>query len=339
MTKVAIVILNFNGEKLLRQFLPSVLQHSPQAEVIVADNGSTDDSIIVLKKEFPSVRLITLEKNFGFCGGYNRALQQVDADVYVILNSDIEVTPGWLVAPVALLERDKTIAAVQPKIISYREKNKFEYAGAAGGFIDTLGYPFCRGRVFDHVEEDRGQYNDEREIFWATGACLIIRSSVFRQFKGFDEDFFAHMEEIDLCWKIIRSNQKVFYCGSSTVFHLGAGTLAYDNPRKTYLNFRNGLALIYKHFTSVELIFKLPTRILLDWLAAFMFLLKGKSKNATAVFHAHRDFFRAWRVNRVKRRINIEQYPSYPRRSIHPGLIIFDYYLRKKKTVEVSSPR
>jgi GT2 family glycosyltransferase len=339
MTKVAVVILNFNGENLLRQFLPSVIQHSPQAEIVVADNGSTDDSLALLKKEFPGVRAVILDKNYGFCGGYNRALQHVNADLYVILNSDIEVTSNWLIAPLKLLENDKSVAAVQPKILSYKEKNKFEYAGAAGGFIDTLGYPFCRGRVFDHVEEDRGQYNDEREIFWASGACLIIRSSAFHKFNGFDEDFFAHMEEIDLCWKINRSNQKIFYCGHSTVYHLGAGTLAYDNPRKTFLNFRNGLALIYKHMGSGELVFKLPFRMMMDWLAALIFLLKGKSKNASAVFEAHADFFRQAKKNSVKRRAIVDQYPTYDRRTIHPGLIIFDYFLRKKKTYTINSPK
>ena len=333
MTRVAVVILNFNGEKLLRQFLPSVLQHSPQAEVIVADNGSTDDSQSILKTQFPGVRVIALEQNFGFCGGYNRALQSVDAEIFVILNSDVEVTPAWLDAPIALLKKDSSIAAVQPKILSYRERNKFEYAGAAGGFIDTLGYPFCRGRIFDHVEEDRGQYNDERQIFWASGACLIIRASVFRQFSGFDEDFFAHMEEIDLCWKINRSNQKVFYCGKSTVYHLGAGTLGYDSPHKTFLNFRNGLTLIYKHLNPVELWYKLPFRVLLDWTAAVMFLFKGKSKIAGAVFDAHNRFFNDLNQNRTKRREIQNKYPNYPRTYIHPGLIIFDYYLRKKKTV------
>jgi GT2 family glycosyltransferase len=339
MTKVAVVILNFNGENLLRQFLPSVIQHSPQAEIVVADNGSTDDSLALLKKEFPGVRAVILDKNYGFCGGYNRALQHVNADLYVILNSDIEVTSNWLIAPLKLLENDKSVAAVQPKILSYKEKNKFEYAGAGGGFIDTLGYPFCRGRVFDHVEEDRGQYNDEREIFWASGACLIIRSSAFHKFNGFDEDFFAHMEEIDLCWKINRSNQKIFYCGHSTVYHLGAGTLAYDNPRKTFLNFRNGLALIYKHMGSGELVFKLPFRMMMDWLAALIFLLKGKSKNASAVFEAHADFFRQAKKNSVKRRAIVDQYPTYDRRTIHPGLIIFDYFLRKKKTYTINSPK
>jgi len=327
MTKIAVVILNFNGEKLLPQFLPSVIQFSPQAEVIVADNASTDRSLSILKKDFPAVKIITLEKNFGFCGGYNRALKQVIADYYVILNSDVEVTEGWLRDPIKLLESDESIAAVQPKILSYREKNKFEYAGAGGGLIDTLGYPFCRGRVFDHVEEDRGQYDDQREIFWATGACLILRSKAFLQFEGFDEDFFAHMEEIDLCWKIIRSGQKVFYCGASKVYHLGAGTLGYDNPRKTFLNFRNGLTLIYNHLPFAELLYKLPFRILLDWLAAFIFLVKGKSKSTSAVFSAHIDFFRNLKTNRTKRKKIIAAYPTYPKKNIHPGLIIFDYYL------------
>jgi hypothetical protein len=333
MTRVAVVILNFNGEKLLRQFLPSVIQHSPQAEVIVADNGSTDESQSVLRTHFPTVRVIALEQNFGFCGGYNRALKSVDAEIVVLLNSDVEVTPGWLDGPLKLLQKDSSIAAVQPRILSYRDRHKFEYAGAAGGFIDTLGYPFCRGRLFDHLEEDRGQYNDERQIFWASGACLIIRSSVFHQFGGFDEDFFAHMEEIDLCWKINRSNQKVFYCGKSIVYHLGAGTLEYENPRKTFLNFRNGLIMIYKHLSPVELWYKLPFRILLDWTASLLFLFKGKSANAGAVFDAHNHFFNTIGQNRRKRAEIQSKYPNYPRTYVHPGLIIFDYYLRKKKTL------
>ena len=249
MSRTAIVILNYNGEKLLPQFLPSVLQHSADAEIIVADNASSDQSIALLKKNFPKIRLIQLDENYGFCGGYNRALRQIHADYYVLLNSDVEVTAHWLTSMTQLLDSHPGIAAVQPKILSYHQKEKFEHAGAGGGFIDSLGYPFCRGRIFDHIEEDTGQYNDELPVFWCSGACMMIRSEAYHAFGGFDEDFFAHMEEIDLCWKLHRTNQSVYYCGKSTVYHVGAGTLGYGNPRKIFLNFRNGLALIYKHFT------------------------------------------------------------------------------------------
>ncbi|HEY3404053.1 MAG TPA: glycosyltransferase family 2 protein [Ohtaekwangia sp.] len=332
MSRTAVVILNFNGEKFLRQFLPSVIQFSSEAEVIVADNGSSDQSISILEKEFPGVRIIRLEKNYGFCGGYNKALAQVDADYFVLLNSDIEVTPHWLQPMIRLLDQDQTIAAVQPKILSYHKRNLFEYAGAAGGFIDSLGYPFCRGRIFSHTEEDTGQYNDQRQIFWATGACLMIRSKVWHQFNGLDEDFFAHMEEIDLCWKLQRAGYKVFYSGLTAVYHVGAGTLGYGNPRKTYLNFRNGLALIFKHLGSGEILYKLPLRIMLDWIAALSFLLKGDPSNFAAVFKAHFHFLRSLGRNQEKRKALQKDYPGYAQTTIHPGLILLDFYFRRKKT-------
>jgi GT2 family glycosyltransferase len=335
MTKTAVVILNYNGEKFLRQFLPSVIQHSDNASIVVADNCSTDRSLTILKDEFPTVRVIELKENYGYCGGYNRALRQVDAEYFVLLNSDIEVTAGWLNAMEQLFDRNPNIQAMQPKVLSFHNKSLFEYAGAAGGFIDILGYPFCRGRIFNHVETDNGQYNDEREVFWATGACLMIRSSAYSTFGGLDEDLFAHMEEIDLCWKINRSGGKVFYCGKSTVYHVGAGTLAYENPRKTYLNFRNGLVMIYKHFTSVELYTKIPIRLALDWLAAMVFLFTGKGQHARAVLNAHNDFFKNLGVSRKKRHVIQTAYPDYPRTNIHPGLIIFDYYFRRKKTTTI----
>ena len=291
MSRTAVVILNYNGEKLLQQFLPSVIQHSSEAEIIVADNNSSDQSISFVQQTFPQIRIIQLDQNYGFCGGYNRALKQVVADYYVLLNCDIEVTSQWLVPMISLLDNDPTIAAVQPKVLSYQNKNKFEHAGAAGGFIDSLGYPFCRGRIFDYVEEDQGQYNDQREVFWATGACLMIRSEAFKKFGGFDEDFFAHMEEIDLCWKLQRAEQKVFYCGKSTIYHVGAGTLSYRNPKKVFLNFRNGLSLLFKHLNAGELIYKLPLRILLDVIAALQFLIKGEAGSFAAVIRAHGNFF------------------------------------------------
>ncbi len=331
MSHTAVVILNYNGEKLLQQFLPSVIQHSHQAEIIVADNGSTDQSLAILARDFPSVRIVALDKNYGFCGGYNHALKQVEADYYVLLNSDVEVTPGWLESTVRLLDNNKEIAAVQPKVLSFRQKNKFEYAGAAGGLIDSLGYPFCRGRIFAHVEEDKGQYNDEVEIFWATGACMIIRSKLYHQFQGLDEDFFAHMEEIDLCWKLHRAGYKIYYSGKSTVYHVGASTLDYNSPRKTYLNFRNGLSLIFKHLSSSEMIYKLPVRILLDWLAAFIFLIRFQPRNTLAVLRAHLHFFRNLSRDKAKRRAIHKEYPTYPRSVISKGIILVDYYLMGRK--------
>jgi GT2 family glycosyltransferase len=331
MIKTAVVILNYNGGKLLPEFLPSVIQYSSGAEIYVADNASTDNSIEVLERDFPTVHRIQLEKNFGFCGGYNRALAQVTAEYYVLLNSDVQVTNGWLDPMVRLLDSDSKVAAVQPKILSYRNRNLFEYAGAAGGFIDSLGYPFCRGRIFETVEEDTHQYDDERSIFWATGACFIIRASVYKNFKGLDEDLFAHMEEIDLCWKIQRTGSKVMYTGASTVYHLGAGTLGYDSPKKVYLNFRNGLILIYKHLDGSEVYYKLALRIILDWAAAGLFLLKGKIKHASQVIKAHFHFFGSMGKSRLKRREIQQKYPSYSKESIYKGVIVFDYYLKGMK--------
>jgi GT2 family glycosyltransferase len=338
MTSVSVVILNYNGSELLRQFLPSVIRHSSPAEIIVADNGSTDHSINVLQSEFPQIRIIRLDKNYGFCGGYNRSLQQVTSSYYVLLNSDVEVTPGWLAPLISLFDQHPDVAAAQPKILSYRDKKKFEYAGAAGGFIDILGYPFCRGRIFDHVEDDHGQYDDKREVFWATGACLMVRSEAYHMFGGLDEDMFAHMEEIDLCWKINRSGKKIFYCGTSSVYHLGAGTLEYDNPRKTYLNFRNGLVLIFKHLDPLELPFKIMLRMALDWLAAVVFLLKGRPKNSMSILKAHLHFLKDIGRHREKRRTIRNTYPSYSRLNIHPGLIVFDYYLRSRKRLRSVVP-
>jgi GT2 family glycosyltransferase len=331
MSRTAVVILNYNGEKLLQQFLPSVIQYSSEAEIIVADNNSSDRSITFLQQTFPQVRIVQLDKNYGFCGGYNRALQEVVADYYVLLNSDIEVTSQWLSPMTSLLDRDPTVAAVQPKVLSYHNKNKFEYAGAAGGFIDVLGYPFCRGRVFDFVEEDQGQYNDQRQVFWATGACLTIRSEAFKKFGGFDEDFFAHMEEIDLCWKLQRTGQKVFYCGKSTIYHVGAGTLSYRNPRKVYLNFRNGLSLLFKHLNTGELLYKLPLRILLDVIAAFQFLIKGEGGNFAAVIKAHATFLFNLGRDLGKRQAIRKAFPTYSDTMVYKGSVVVDYFLKGKR--------
>lgn len=330
MSRTAIVILNFNGEKLLPKFLPIVIKHSREAEIIIADNCSSDQSISFVSKTFPGIRVIQLDKNYGYCGGYNRALRQVEADYFVLLNSDVEVTVDWLKPMIDLLDRDVSIAAVQPKILSFINRTQFEHAGAGGGFIDSLGYPFCRGRVFDHIEVDLGQYNDTREIFWASGACLMIRAETFKKF-GFDEDFFAHMEEIDLCWKIHRTGQKILYCGSSTIYHEGAGTLPYRDPRKTYLNFRNGLSLLLKHLGSGELLYKLALRILFDWIAAFQFLIKGELRNSSAILRAHGRFVLNLRRDHRKRRKLRKSYPTYDNAMIYEGSIVIDYYLRGKK--------
>ena len=331
MSRTAVVILNYNGEKLLRQFLPSVIQYSSEAEIIVADNNSSDRSISFLQQTFPQIRIIQLDKNYGFCGGYNRALKEVVADYYVLLNSDIEVTSEWLGPMASILDHDPTIAAVQPKVLSYHNKNKFEHAGAAGGFIDVLGYPFCRGRIFDYVEEDHGQYNDQREVFWATGACLMIRAEAFKKFGGFDEDFFAHMEEIDLCWKLQRTGQKVFYCGKSTIYHVGAGTLSYRNPRKVFLNFRNGLSLLFKHLNTGELVYKLPLRILLDVIAAFLFLIKGDAGSFAAVLRAQVKFLFSLRRELRKRQEIRNALPTYSDAMIYKGSVVVDYFLKGKR--------
>jgi GT2 family glycosyltransferase len=334
MSKTAVVILNYNGEKLLSQFLPSVIEYSKNATVIVADNASTDKSLDVLKTQYPAVQVIKLDQNFGFCGGYNRALKQVDADYYVLLNSDVEVTAGWLDPLIVLLDSNSSIAAAQPKILSYRQKDTFEYAGAGGGFIDSLGYPFCRGRLFDITEKDNGQYNDTREIFWATGACMIVRSKVYHELSGLDEDFFAHMEEIDLCWKIQRSGSKVYYCGSSKVYHLGAGTLSRSNPRKTYFNFRNGLSLLAKHWSIAVLFLKLPLRLILDYVAAFKFLVTGSSGDAVAIFRAHHHFILNLGKTFSKRKILLSKYPT-SKRNTYRGSILWEHYILRRKKIKV----
>lgn len=335
MTSIAVVILNYNGEKLFAQYLPSVVRYSQEAAIFVADNGSTDQSLRVLKTAFPQVSILELGANYGFCGGYNRALQQIKADYYLLLNTDVEVTEGWLRPLKALLDSRPEIAAVQPKILSSTNRSVFEYAGAGGGFLDALGYPFCRGRLFDHLEADEGQYDDVRPVFWASGACMMIRAEKFHAHGGFDEALFAHMEEIDLCWKLNRSGSLVYYSGESRVYHLGAGTLAYQHPRKTYLNFRNGLALIFKHLDTDELWWKLPLRLVLDWLAALLFLLKGQGRNSLSVLRAHADFLTQLPGLRQKRLSIRTKFPDYPRQNMHPGLIIFDYYLHKRKAVLV----
>lgn len=290
--RIAVVILNYNGAEMLRRFLPSVVKFSPEADVIVADNASTDNSVEVMRNEYPDVRLIKLDKNHGFADGYNKALQQVTADYYLLLNSDVEVTEGWLAPLLSLMDANDDIAACQPKLLSYKEKSLFEYAGGAGGFIDRYGYPFCRGRIFDTVEKDNGQYNNVTDIFWATGAALMIRSADYWATGGLDGSFFAHMEEIDLCWRLRARGRRIVCIPDSTAYHVGGATLAKSNPRKTFLNFRNNLLMLYKNLPSQELSSVMLRRGLLDYVAAIKFLLSGNIGDFKAVIAARREFAR-----------------------------------------------
>lgn len=289
--KVAVVILNWNGKDFLQKFLPNVLSHSPDGSVYVADNASTDDSINLLKEKFPEVNIVINQSNGGFAKGYNDALQKIEAEYYVLLNSDVEVSANWIEPIIKLMDIDRSIAACQPKILDYNNNNKFEYAGAAGGFIDKYGYPFCRGRIFGEIEEDTNQYNDIREIFWATGACMFVRASVYHNLQGFDEDYFAHMEEIDLCWRMKNTGHKIFVVPTSVVYHVGGGTLNKVNPRKTFLNFKNNLITLVKNDQSGFLFFKFIYRLKLDGLAGIVFILKGDLKHCIAIIKAHFSFY------------------------------------------------
>lgn len=323
MTKTAVVILNYNGEDHLKKFLPSVLEHSKLAEIIVADNKSTDSSLAFLKSNFPEVRTITLNDNYGFAGGYNEALKEVEADYFVLLNSDVEVTSHWLEPLVQFLDSNQEYAACQPKVKDFSNKEQFEYAGAAGGFIDSLGYPYCRGRVFDTIEEDHGQYDQPSDIFWSTGACMIIRSKVYRELGGLDADFFAHMEEIDLCWRIQSAGYKIKAIPSSVVYHLGGGTLSKLNPFKTYLNFRNGLQMLIKNLPLIHLILKVPLRVLLDWLAALKFLLEGHGKHFISVLKAHMNV--TFKIRSIIKKRHVVSKPN------NRKVLVVEYYLKGRK--------
>lgn len=332
MGKAAVVILNYNGSKYLQKFLPGVIANSEGYRVIVADNCSTDDSVSLLDKDFPSVEIIKNSTNQGYSHGYNEALSKVkDVDYYILLNSDVDVTPGWIDPIIAMMDKDESIVAAQPKILDYNKKTHFEYAGAAGGFLDTLGYPFCRGRLFLNLEQDMGQFNDVQQIFWATGACFFVRASTFHELGGFDTDFFAHMEEIDLCWRMNSAGYKVYYNGQSKVYHVGGGTLDKSNPKKTYLNFRNGLSLLYKNYTTRELWLKLPIRILLDIIAAFKFMLLDSLQDGLAVFKAHLHFLGEMRNNYAKRRKTAKLKKIYKIPTIYKGSIVLAYFIKGKR--------
>lgn len=328
----AVVILNWNGEEQLKTFLPSVVINTPNAEIILADNASTDDSIAWAKKQYPGVRIILLSENFGYAGGYNEALKFVDSEFLVLLNSDVEVTPGWLEPMIEALQANITIAACQPKILSYKEKDLFEYAGAAGGFIDKYGIPFCKGRILNSIEKDSHQYNYSDSIFWATGACFCIRNSVYKRIGGFDADFFAHMEEIDLCWTIHRLGYTISYIPNSSVYHVGAATLKKSNPRKTFLNFRNSLWMLQKHLPSNELFLILFLRMCFDALAAMNYLFKGEWKNFNAVFQAHMSFYFSSTNKGKRKKLSIYPYYYSDSKVIIPKSIILSYYFKGVKT-------
>ncbi|MBL7980952.1 MAG: glycosyltransferase family 2 protein [Flavobacteriales bacterium] len=308
MARTAVVILNYNGRHLLERFLPGVLAHSPGAELIVADNGSSDGSLEWVHSAHPTVRRLDLKKNLGFAGGYNAALAQVEADRFVLLNSDVEVTAGWLEALGARLDADPRMAACQPKVLAHADPGRFEHAGAAGGCIDRNGYPFCRGRIFEITEPDSGQYDDDTEVFWATGACLMIRAEAFHEVGGFDEALFAHMEEIDLCWRLRRRGWRIGYTSAARVLHVGGGALGYGSPFKTYLNFRNSLIVLTKNLRSRALFLRLLRRLVLDGFAALKFLLEGHPAHAGQVVRAHWSYFAALpRIMRQRRTLLAEE--------------------------------
>jgi GT2 family glycosyltransferase len=322
MTKVAVVILNYNGRKYLETFLPSVIEHSVGYEIIVADNASTDDSVSFLKNTYPTIKILQNTTNQGFAEGYNTALKQISAEYYILLNSDVEVTYNWIQPIIDLMDSNKSTAACQPKIKSFNEKTHFEYAGAAGGYIDWLGYPFCRGRVFDAYEEDLGQYNDTKEIFWATGACMFVRADTFHQIGGFDANFFAHMEEIDLCWRMKNAGNKIYYCSDSSVFHVGGGTLHKSNPRKTFLNYRNGLAMLYKNLPTNQLFFTILLRLILDGISGIKLLLGGSFSDFFAIIKAHFAFYAM--IPKLKRKSPKQVSLIYQKS------IVWEYFIKKQ---------
>ena len=332
--RISVVILNWNGRQMLEQFLPSVCGYSNTdgVEIVVADNGSTDDSISFLSTNYPEIRQIILDKNYGFSEGYNRALAQLDSEYFVLLNSDVEVTEGWLEPVTNYLDEHPDVAACQPKIRSYMNKEYFEHAGACGGFIDMFGYPFCRGRVLNMLEKDNGQYDTMTDLFWATGAALFVRAEEFRKNRGFDKDFFAHMEEIDFCWRLKSRGKRIVCIPQSVVYHLGGGTLNVENPRKTFLNFRNNLLMIYKNELPGRLGKVLFVRFFLDYAAVFMFLLKGDVRNCKAVFSARKEFHRMKPLYQDVRQKNLEQTVNENIAEVFRQSIIFNFYLRGIKT-------
>ena len=336
--RVAVIILNWNGKKFLEQFLPAVCEYSKDlAEVYVADNASTDDSVGYLCSNFPGVKIIQNPQNGGFAYGYNASLDKINAEYYILLNSDVEVTKGWIEPIITLMDSDKKIGAVQPKIKSFTNPGYFEYAGAAGGFIDVYGYPFCRGRIFDTIEKDENQYNDVKEIFWATGARLFIRGPLYHELGGFDEDLFSHQEEIDLCWRMKLLGHKVMFCPSSEVMHYGGGMLPKSNPFKTYLNFRNNLIILCKNHPTRTLAWKVFVRMVLDGVAAFRFLFMGDSKDFLAILKGHWHFYGSLPKTLKKRRA-LKSRGLQPATCVYKRSIVKKYFIQHERYFSQLNP-
>lgn len=331
MERIAVIILNYNGAAMLRTFLPSVVEYSAGATIVVADNASTDDSLQLLHDSFPTVKVLSLDKNYGFAGGYNRALEFVDEEYCLLLNSDVEVTEGWLAPLLSFMDKHSEAVACQPKILAYKQKTHFEYAGASGGFIDRYGYPYCRGRIFASIEEDKGQYNDPCRLFWATGAALLVRRSEYLAAGGLDERFFAHMEEIDLCWRMLARGGVIYVVPQSVVYHVGGATLQKSNPKKTYLNFRNNLLMLHKNLPSAEYAPVMRTRTLLDYIAAFKFLVSFSWGDFKAVLKARRDFKRMRDNYSAVRNENLEKTVVGRIDERSKFSILWQYYFRRKK--------
>lgn len=324
MKKIAVVILNWNGKHLLEKFLPSVVEHSDLAKIYVADNASTDNSVLFLEENYPTIQIIRNSENFGYAKGYNIALKQVVEPYLVLLNSDVEVTENWLKTMLDVFENEPQTVALQPKILDYKNKAYFEYAGAAGGFIDKYAFPFCRGRIFSTLEKDHNQYDKITEIFWASGACLFIRKTTFEEFGGFDEDFFAHQEEIDLCWRIQNQNLKIKFIPQSTVYHLGGATLKENSPQKTFLNFRNSIFTLLKNHPKKGLFYVFFIRLCLDGIAGVFFLLQIKPKHTWAIVRSHFAVYAKLKKTLQKR--TFEQKNNY----YYLNSIVFDYYIKRK---------
>lgn len=327
--KIAVVILNWNGVKLLEQFLPTVISFSNEATIYVADNASTDTSIQFVKDNYPTVKIIQNDGNYGFANGYNIALQQVEEEYYCLLNSDVEVTENWLTPILSIFESESDVAIIQPKILDFKNKEYFEYAGAAGGFIDKYGYPFCRGRIFETIEKDNHQYDDEKNIFWASGACFFIRKDVYRKLNGFDGDFFAHQEEIDLCWRAFNLAYKAKYTSKSIVYHVGGATLNEGNPKKTFLNFRNSLLMLLKNLPKNKLLSIIFLRLVLDGIAGIKFIFQGKFKHCFAIIKAHFHFYHLVSKNLNKR--NSFQKENY----FHTKSIVYSYFVKGGKVFDI----
>ncbi len=324
--KIAIVILNWNGRQLLEKFLPSVLRHSSDANIYVADNASTDTSVTFISENFPTIKIIQNAVNGGYAKGYNEALKNLSEDIFVLLNSDVEVTENWLSPIISEFKKDSSVVAAQPKILDFKNKEYFEYAGAAGGFIDKYAYPFCRGRIFDTLEIDTGQYNDTSQIFWASGACLFVRASSFRAIGGFDEDYFAHQEEIDLCWRLQNLGGKILFIGGAKVFHVGGATLASSNPQKTFYNFRNSLLNLIKNVSGNKVYGIVFIRMALDGIAGLQFLFKGKPRHFLAVIRAHFSFYFLL-TKFIRKRSKIASDKKY----FQVKSIVFQYFILGKK--------